>query len=73
MIVDRVIAREGRTTVAEFKCEHCGNIRKGTYTDTGEYVANIIPNIVCNICGGKTSSEGPEADANFPEGIDLEL
>jgi transcription elongation factor Elf1 len=51
MKIKKIISQYRRDFVAIFECEHCGYFEKSSGYDDENYHADIIPKMICSMCG----------------------
>lgn len=53
MKIKRILNQNRRDFIAEFECEHCGNIEKHGGYDDSHFHINVVPEMTCKKCGKK--------------------
>ena len=68
MKIKRITEQNRRDFRADMECEHCGHESKLTsgYDDTF-YHTQVIPNMKCEKCGKKASSEYRPLTTKYPD------
>lgn len=73
----KILKQSRRDFQGEYQCEFCGHIRKNegmnSYDDR-YYHDNVIPRMICPVCGKSTVSEGGNIDntaTKYPEGYQI--
>lgn len=71
MKIERIISQYGRDFTAEYKCEHCGTIRKGNGYDDANFHNNVIPKMKCESCGKTSGDDYRPLATRYPEGYQI--
>ena len=69
MRIKNRISQHRRDFVADYECEACGNVVRGTGYDDSYFHSEVIPAMVCTKCGA--TSSGPSSSPIVPEGVVL--
>ena len=51
MKIKKITSQHRRDFYADYECEGCGNIEKGSGYDDRHFHDNVIPNMPCEKCG----------------------
>ena len=66
MKIKEITSMNRRDFRAIYICEHCGNEREGSGYDDSNFHQNVIPAMVCTVCGksaeGKVTSHSKDPD-----------
>jgi ribosomal protein L37AE/L43A len=69
MKIKTLISQSRRDFTADYECESCGNVERGTGYDDANFHQNVIPSMKCKKCGvvgGKVTSS-----PTVPAGVTL--
>jgi transcription elongation factor Elf1 len=67
MKIKRIISQSRRDFVAEYECEHCGQVSQDTGYDDANFHENVIPDMVCGKCGKKADADYRPLATKYPE------
>lgn len=69
MKIKTKISQYRRDFTADYECESCGNVQRGSGYDDQHFHATVIPAMACKACGetGTAQSSSP----SVPEGVVL--
>ena len=73
----KILSQSRRDFQGEYQCEFCGNIHKNKGMDSyydRYYHDNVIPRMICSVCGKSTVSENGNIDhtaTKYPEGYQI--
>ena len=68
MKIKTIIEQHRRDFVADYECEHCGNVQRGTGYDDSHFHNNVIPQMQCNICGKSAPETYRPLATKYPDG-----
>lgn len=63
------ISQYRRDFTADYECESCGNVERGSGYDDAYFHQNVIPAMICSSCGA--TSTGPTSEPIVPAGVVL--
>ena len=69
MRIKQITSQYRRDFTAEYECEHCGHITTGSGYDDSNFHVNVIPNMECEKCGKKATSEYKPRETKYPDGL----
>lgn len=56
---------------AIFVCEHCGHEKEEWGYDDANFHENVIPAMVCEVCGKTASEDYQPLATRYPEGLQI--
>lgn len=71
MRIKKIESQHRRDFFAIYECEHCGVTKPMPGYDDTNYHNNVIPNMVCDYCGKKATSDYRPRATVHPEGVVL--
>ena len=71
MRIRKILNQNRRDFQAEYECEHCGDIHKGSGYDDANFHNNVIPAMICKKCDRTSEAEYRPLTTKYPEGMQL--
>lgn len=71
MKIKRILSQHRRDFKAEYECEHCGFIKRGSGYDDAYFHNIVIPDMVCPQCGKKAPDDYRPLTTKYPEGFQI--
>jgi hypothetical protein len=71
MRICRIVSQSRRDFVADYECEHCGTISRGSGYDDANFHQNVIPRMECKTCGKTASSDYRPLTTKYPEDMEV--
>lgn len=65
------IEQQRRDFTADYECESCGNVHRGTGYDDVYFHQSVIPNMTCTECGEKSPVDAGTTTPDVPAGLVL--
>lgn len=56
---------------AIFVCEHCGHEKEAWGYDDANFHQNVIPTMVCEVCGKTAQADYEPMATRYPEGLQV--
>lgn len=69
MQIKTIVSRDRRDFTAIYECGHCGHTKRDYGYDDANFHENVIPAMVCEICG--KSADAQTSRAIIPAGVVL--
>lgn len=71
MKIKEIISQHRRDFTAIYECEHCGHEKESSIYDDANFHENVVPSMICDICGkGRAGNYRPLA-TKYPSGMDV--
>lgn len=74
MRIKEIVYQHRRDFTAIYECEFCGDTFRGSGYDDLRFHNNVIPTMVCEVCGKSTREEGTDyrpLQPKYPEGFQI--
>lgn len=71
MKIKRIISQHRRDFTAEYECEHCGHVEKGSGYDDAFFHQKVIPTMVCKKCAKTADANYRPLTTKYPEGYQI--
>ena len=71
MKIKEITSQSRRDFWADYECEHCGHIHKGTGYDDANFHQNVIPKMKCPECGKIAGDSYRPLTTKYPEGMQI--
>ncbi len=71
MRIYKILSQYRRDFVAIFECEHCGFKIEKTGYDDENFHRNVIPDMICEKCGGKADRNYRPLEPKYPENFQI--
>ncbi|MBR5414156.1 MAG: hypothetical protein IK114_14180 [Fibrobacter sp.] len=71
MKIKKIISQNRRDFYAIYECEHCGHTHEGSGYDDAHFHHNVIPDMVCPVCGKKAGDDYRPLETKYPEGMQV--
>lgn len=71
MRIKEILYQNRRDFKAIYECEHCGHTVEGRGYDDYNFHHNVIPDMVCDVCGNKASENYRPLETKYPEGVQV--
>lgn len=67
MFIAKIHSQNRRDFRATFECEHCGHTFKSSGYDDRNFHDNVVPDMVCQVCGRKSEKPHQPRETKYPE------
>lgn len=67
MRIKKIESQYRRDFTAIYVCEHCGDERRGSGYDDANFHRNVIPEMVCDVCGLKADKDYRPLSTKYAE------
>lgn len=71
MKIKTIIEQHRRDFTADYECEHCGNIERGSGYDDSNFHTNVIPQMECSACGKMAPDTYRPLATKYPDGYQV--
>ena len=71
MKIKKITYQYRRDFTAEYECEHCGNVIKGSGYDDAFFHSKVIPDMKCPECGKTADKNYRPLATKYPEGYQI--
>ena len=71
MIILNIVSQSRRDFLAEYECEHCGNIKECYGYDDSYFHAEVIPKMKCEKCGKTSKEDYTPLTPKYPDGMQV--
>lgn len=71
MKIDKIGSQHRRDFTAHYICEHCGFRKIGSGYDDSNFHKNVIPAMICPICGKKADDNYRPLTTKYPDGVEV--
>ncbi len=71
MRIQKKIRQHRRDFIADYECEHCGNVDRGDGYDDAFYHRNVIPMMRCSKCKKSAPEDAPTTAPDVAAGVVL--
>lgn len=71
MRIKQIISQHRRDFTADYECETCGHVARGTGYDDAHFHRFVIPAMLCAKCGKAAPPDYEPRGTKYPEGFQV--